>query len=129
MDSTQQHFQPSAAYEEIKRRQDKLTYTPGLVLGLLAVGDAFIGEHVGTGPMGVLLVPLAVGSVVWWVLLARASVKTWRTPAAEQRAWKAHQRKDIASQRAQVFTAHVARMEELTDHLVVDDEWWRSETH
>ena len=92
-----QPFKPSAAYEEVKRRQDKLTYTPGVVFSLLMVGDAFIGEHFGRGPMAVLFVPLGVALVVWWVQLARASVRTWRTLAAEQRAWKARQPQDNAA--------------------------------
>ena len=87
--TSSQHFKPSAAYEEVKRRLDKLTYTPGVVFSLLLVGDTFVGAHFGTRPAAVLAVPLFAALVVWWFMLGRASVNTWRTLAAEQRAWKA----------------------------------------
>ncbi|MGZ4560931.1 MAG: hypothetical protein ACXVXJ_08175 [Mycobacteriaceae bacterium] len=89
-----EHFKSSAEYEAVKRRQDRLTYLPGFVLGMLCIGDAFIGEHFGTGPMLFFLVPLAVVAVIWSVLLIRASVRTWRTLAAEQREWKAHRQQN-----------------------------------
>lgn len=92
-----EHFKASVAFEDVKRRQDRLTYTPGVVFSLLMVGDAFIGEHFGRGPAAVLGVPLLAALPVWWFMLARASVRTWRTLAAEQRAWKAQQHEDAGS--------------------------------
>lgn len=89
--SSTQHFKPSAAFEEVKRRQDKLTYVPGVVFSLLLVGVAFLGEHLGTRSALVVLVPILLGAQVWLFMLARASVRTWRTLAAEQRAWKSAQ--------------------------------------
>lgn len=41
----------------------------------------------------------------------------------------AHYVREHAVRLPDSFTAHVARMEELTDDLVVDDLWWRSQSH
>ena len=92
-----EHFKPSAAYEAVKRQQDKLTYRPGVVFSLLLVGVTFIGERFGSRPAAVLGVPVLIALVIWWFMLGRASVRTWRTLAAEQRAWKARRHEDAGS--------------------------------
>ena len=90
-------FKPSAAYQAVKPRQDQLTYTPGVVFSLLLVGITFIGEHFGRRPAAVLGAPLLIALVAWWFMLGRASVRTWRTLAAEQRSWKEQRREDAGS--------------------------------
>lgn len=81
-------FVPSDVYVAAKKRQDRLTYAPGVAFALAIVLGAVLGQQFGRSVALAYAVPLFGALVTWWVMLVKASIRTFRILRQEQQHWR-----------------------------------------